>query len=44
MGLKEPEKREKVNHGQYMMLKSENGPRQAESNESKESKELMASP
>ena len=43
MGLKEPGKREKANHGQYMMWKSENGPRQAQSNESKESKGLMAS-
>ena len=44
MGLKEPEKREKANHGQYMMWKSENGPQQTQSNESKESKGLMASP
>ena len=44
MGLKELGKREKTNHGQYMMWKSENGPRQAQSNESKESKRLMASP
>ena len=43
MSLKEPEKREKVNHGQYMMWKSENGLRQAQSNESKESKGLIAS-
>ena len=44
MGSKEPEKREKVNHGQYMMCKSENGSRQAQSNESKENKRSMASP
>ena len=44
MGLKEPGKREKANHGQYMMSKSKNGPRQVQSNESKESKGLMASP
>ena len=44
MGLKESGKREKVGHGQYMMWKSENGPRQAQSNESKESKGLMANP
>ena len=44
MGLKEPEKREKANHGQYMMWKSENESRQAQSNESKKSKGLMASP
>ena len=37
MGLKEPGKREKANYGQYMMWKSENEPRQAQSNESKES-------
>ena len=37
-------KRKKANYGQYMMWKSENGPRQAQSNESKESKGLMASP
>ena len=43
MGLKGPGKREKVNHGQYMMWKSENGPRQAQSNKSKESEGLMAS-
>ena len=42
MGLKEPGKSEKANHGQYMMSKSENGPRQVQSNESKESKGLMA--
>ena len=42
MGLKEHGKREKANHEQYMMWKSENGPRQAQSNESKESKGLMA--
>ena len=43
MGLKEPENRgKKANHGQYIMWKSENGPRQAQSNESKESKGLMA--
>ena len=35
MGLKEPGKREKANHGQYMMSKSKNGPRQVQSNESK---------
>ena len=47
MGLKEPKKRErkkKKNHGQDMMWKSKNGPRQTQSNESKESKGLMASP
>ena len=44
MGLKEPEKREKPNHEQYIMWKSENWPRQAHNNESKESKESMASP
>ena len=43
MSLKEPKKREKANHGQYMMWKSENGPWQAQSNEIKESKGLMAS-
>ena len=43
MDLKEPGKREKANYGQYMMWKSENGPRQTQSNESKESKGLMAS-
>ena len=42
MGLKESGKREKVGHGQYMMWKSENGTWQAQSNESKESKGLMA--
>ena len=41
MGLKELEKREKANHGQYMMWKSENGSRQAQSNESKR---IMVSP
>ena len=44
MSLKEPGKREKVNHGQYMMWKSENGSRQTQSNESKESKGLMTNP
>jgi len=44
MGLKEFGKREKANHGQYMMRKSENGLRQAQSNESKESKGLRISP
>ena len=44
MGLKESGKREKANHEQYMMWKNENGPRQVQSNESKESKGLMASP
>ena len=44
MGLKEPENREKANHGQYMMWKSENGPRQVQSNENKESKGLMTNP
>ena len=44
MGLKEPGKREKANHGQYMMWKSENGSWQTQSNESKKSKESMASP
>ena len=44
MGLKESGKREKANHGRYMIWKSENGPQQAQSNESKESKELMAIP
>ena len=44
MGLKEPEKREKANRGQYMMWKSKNGPQHAQNNESKESKRLMASP
>ena len=43
MGLKEPEKREKENHWQYMMWKNKNGPRQAQSNESKEGKGLMSS-
>ena len=42
-GLKELGKREKANHVQYMMWKSENGLRQAQSNESKESKGLIAS-
>ena len=40
MGLKELGKREKANHGQYMMWKSENGPWQARSNETIESKGL----
>ena len=44
MGLKEPGKREKANHRQYMMWKSRNGPRHAQNNESKESKGLMGSP
>ena len=44
MGLKESEKRKKTDHGQYMMWKSENGPRQDQSNESKESKGLMTNP
>ena len=44
MGLKESGKREKSNHGQYMMWKSENEPRQSQSNESKESKRLMTNP
>ena len=44
MGLKEPGKKEKANHGQYMMWKSENGSWQTQINESKESKGLMASP
>ena len=44
MGLKEFGKREKANHGQYMMWKSENGPRQAQSNENKENKGFIASP
>ena len=44
-GLKGAQKeRKKANHGQYMMWKSKNGSRQAQSNESKESKELMANP
>ena len=43
-GLKESRKREKANYGQYMMWKSENGSRQAQSNESKESNGLMANP
>ena len=43
MGSKEPENREKANRWQYMMWKSKNGPWQAQSNESKESKGLMAS-
>ena len=38
------ERKKKASHGQYMMWKSENGPRQAQSNESKESKGLLASP
>ena len=42
MDLKESGNREKANHGQYMMWKSENEPRQAQSNESKKSKELIA--
>ena len=37
-------KKKKANHGQYMIWKSENGPQQAQSNESKESKGLIASP
>ena len=44
MGLKELGKRERVNHGQYMMWKNENGPRQTQSNERKESKGLMENP
>ena len=44
MGLKEPGKREKANYGQYMMWKSENGPQQTQSYESKESKGLMVNP
>ena len=44
MGLKELGKREKANHKQCMMWKSENGPQQVQSNENKESKGLMASP
>ena len=44
MGLKEPKKREKANHGQYMIWKSENEPRQAQNNKTKESKGSMASP
>ena len=44
MDLKELGKREKANYGQYMMWKSENGLRQAQSNESKESKGLRVSP
>jgi len=44
MGLEELGKREKANHGRYMMWKIENEPRQAQSNESKESKGLMVSP
>ena len=44
MGLREPEKREKANHGQYMMWKSENGPQQAQSNENKESKGFDGKP
>ena len=43
MGLKESGKREKSNHG-HMMWKSENEPRQSQSNESKESKRLMTNP
>ena len=35
MDLKELGKREKANHGQYMMWKSENGPQQTQSNERK---------
>ena len=42
--LKGARKREKANHGQYMMWKSENGSWQAQSNENKESKGFMASP
>ena len=44
MGLKELGQKEKANHRQCMMWKSENGPRQAQSNKNKESKGLMASP
>ena len=44
MGLKESGKREKANHGQYMMWKSENEPWQAQSNENKENKGLIANP
>ena len=43
-GLKRARKERKANHGQYMMWKNENGPQQGQSNESKESKGLMASP
>ena len=43
---KEKKRKEKqtMGDGQYIMWKSENGPRQAQSNVSKESKGLMASP
>ena len=44
MGFKKSGKREKANHGQYMMWKSENGPQQTQSNESKKSKGLVANP
>ena len=44
MDLKELGQKEKANHGQCMMWKSENGPPQAQSNKNKESKGLMASP
>ena len=44
MGLKEPEERELVNPWAICDVESENGPQQARSNASKESKGLMASP
>ena len=43
-GLKGAQKEREKNYWQYMMWKSENGPWQAQSNRSKESKGLMASP
>ena len=43
-GLKKARKDRKTNHGQYMIWKRENGPWQAQSNESEESEGLMASP
>ena len=43
-GLKGARKERKSKPWAYMMWKSENEPRQAQSNENKESKGLMASP
>ena len=43
-GLKSARKDRKANHGQYMIWKRENGPRQVQSNESKESEGLIESP
>ena len=44
MGLKEPVKIEKSKPWVVYDVENENGPRQAQSNESKESKGLMVSP